>query len=336
MRDCVTMYRAWKYQRTGMESISEKMDSLIYSLNATIPIFLVIAAGYFLRYKGMLDEHFINVANKFNFQVTLPVMLFTDLAETDFAASFDLKYVGYCFFVTLVCVLVIWGLARVFLKDKSIIGEFVQASYRSSAAVLGIAFIVNICGDSGMAPLMIIGAVPLYNIFAVIILTFEGKQAGEGRIKKAFLDILKNPIIISIVLGFLYSVLEFPMPAVFGATLDHIGKMATPLALICIGAGFEGRKAIKMIRPTILAAMIKLVIQPVLFLPLAAALGFTGDKLVAAIIMLGSPTTPTCYIMSRNMGHEGVLSSSVIVVTTILSSFTITLQVFIVRYLGLI
>lgn len=312
------------------------MDSLIFSLNATMPVFLVIVTGYFLRYIGMLNEPFIKVANRFNFKVTLPVMLFTDLACTDFVTAFDLKYVGYCFFVTLACVLVIWGLARCFMKEKSLAGEFVQASYRSSAAVLGIAFIVNICGSSGMAPLMIIGAVPLYNIFAVIILTFEGKTEGEGRIKKAFLDILKNPIIISIFLGFLYSVSGLPMPKIMNDTLENIGRMATPLALICIGAGFEGRKAIKLIKPTVLASMIKLVIQPAVFLPAAIAMGFTGDKLIAAIIMLGSPTTPTCYIMSKNMGHQGVLSSSVIVMTTILSSFTITLQVFIVKYLGLI
>lgn len=312
------------------------MDSLIFSLNATMPVFLVIVTGYFLRYIGMLNEPFIKSADRFNFKVTLPVMLFTDLACTDFVTAFDLKYVGYCFFVTLICVLAIWGFARCFMKEKSLTGEFVQASYRSSAAVLGIAFIVNICGSSGMAPLMIIGAVPLYNIFAVIILTFEGKTEGEGRIKKAFLDILKNPIIISIVLGFLYSVSGLPMPKMMNDTLENIGRMATPLALICIGAGFEGRKAVKLIRPTILASMIKLVIQPAVFLPAAIAMGFTGDKLIAAIIMLGSPTTPTCYIMSKNMGHQGVLSSSVIVMTTILSSFTITLQVFIVKYLGLI
>lgn len=312
------------------------MDSLIYSLNATIPVFLVIVLGYFLRYIGMLDVPFIRVANKFNFRVTLPVMLFTDLVSTDFVEVFDLKYVAYCFFVTLLCVLAVWMFARIFMKDKSLTGEFVQASYRSSAAVLGIAFIVNICGTSGIAPLMILGAVPLYNIFAVIILTFEGNQEGRGRIKKALLDILENPIIIGIFLGFLYSVLKLPMPEVLGDTLENIAKMATPLALICIGAGFEGKKAIQMIKPTVLAAMIKLVIQPAIFLPLAVGMGFTGDKLIACIIMLGSPTTPSSYIMARNMGHEGVLTSSVIVMTTILSSFTITLQVFIVRYLGLI
>lgn len=312
------------------------MDSLIYSLNATVPVFLVIVLGYFLKSVKMLDAPFLKTADKFNFKVTLPAMLFMDLAVTDFAAVFDLRYVAYCFSVTLLCILGIWGLTRIFMKDKSISGEFVQASYRSSAAVLGMALVVNICGDSGMIPLMIIGAVPLYNIFAVIILTFEGKQREEGMIRKAFADILKNPIIISIVLGFLYSVLKIKMPEILEAAINNVAKMATPLALICIGAGFEGRKAVKMIKPTMLASVIKLVLQSAVFLPLAVWLGFTGDKLLALMVMLGSPTTPSSYVMSRNMGHEGVLTSSVIVVTTILSSFTITGQIFVMRWLGLI
>lgn len=312
------------------------MDSLIYSLNATVPVFLVIVLGYFLKTVKMLDEPFLKAADKFNFKVTLPAMLFMDLAATDFAAVFDFKYVIYCFFVTLFCILGIWGLTRIFMKDKSISGEFVQASYRSSAAVLGMALVVNICGDSGMIPLMIIGAVPLYNIFAVIILTFEGQQREEGMIKKAFADILKNPIIISIALGFLYSVLKLSMPEILETAINNVAKMATPLALICIGAGFEGRKAVKMIKPTMLASVIKLVLQSAIFLPIAVWLGFIGDKLLALMVMLGSPTTPSSYVMSRNMGHEGVLTSSVIVMTTILSSFTITGQIFVMRWLGLI
>ncbi len=91
-----------------------------------------------------------------------------------------------------------------------------------------------------------------------------------------------------------------------------------------------------MIKPTLVASTIKLVLQSVVFLPLAVWLGFTGDKLLALMIMLGSPTTPSSYVMARNMGHEGVLTSSVIVMTTILSSFTITGEIFIMKRLGLV
>ena len=102
-----------------------------------------------------------------------PDLLIQDMVNNNFMEKFELGYVIFCAVATTISILTMWFLARIFMKDKSIIGEFVQASYRSSAAVLGAAFILNIYSDTGMVPLMIIGAVPLYNIFAVIILTVE-------------------------------------------------------------------------------------------------------------------------------------------------------------------
>ena len=120
------------------------MDSLIYSLNATMPVFITIFIGYLLMRIGMLNNGFVNIANKFNLKVTLPVMLFVDLAATDIRNNFDLKYVLFCGLVTTVMFFAIWIAAKLIIKDKSIIGAFVQASFRSSAAVMGLAFISNI------------------------------------------------------------------------------------------------------------------------------------------------------------------------------------------------
>ena len=98
----------------------------------------------------------------------------------DIKAAFDLEYVLFCALATTVCFWGIWGGAKLFIKDKSVIGAFVQASFRSSAAIIGLAFIQNIYGQSAMGPLMMIGAVPLYNIYAVMVLTFEG-QSPDGK-----------------------------------------------------------------------------------------------------------------------------------------------------------
>lgn len=314
------------------------MDSLIYSLNATIPVFLVIVVGYILKRIGMLNDSFVKCTNKFNFTVTLPVLLFVDLSTTDIIGDFDLSYVLFCAITTTVVFCGLWIGARLILKDKSLIGEFVQAGYRSSAAILGVAFIQNIYGDSGMAPVMIIGCVPLFNIFAVLVLTFEGEKSGNGaeHIKKSIINIIKNPIIIAIALGVIASLIKIDFPEIIDKTLSSFAKMATPLALVTIGAGFEGKKAIAKIKPSLAASMIKLMVLPAIFLPIAVKLGFRDQALVALIIMLGSPTTPSSYIMAKNMGHEGVLTSSVVVMTTLLSSVTLTLWIFVMRYFGLI
>ena len=316
------------------------MENFIFSINVTFPIFLVMVIGYILKQIGMLNDNFVTVANKFNFKVTLPFMLFRDISGVDIRAVFDLKYVLFCAIVSTICFWLIWGGVKLFVKDKTIRGAFVQSSFRSSAAVMGLAFIQNMYGSSAMGPLMIVGAVPLYNIFSVIVLTFEAQTDetinGREKVKEACINIAKNPIILGILTGLIAALLRLDFPVIMDKTINNVAQMATPLALITIGAGFEGRKALAKIRPTIAASMIKLVIQPLIFLPVAAWMGFTGEKMIAILIMLASPTTPSCYIMAKSMKNDGVLTASVIVTTTLLVAFTLTGWIFILKSVGLI
>lgn len=315
------------------------MENLIFSLNATIPIFLVMVIGYILKNLKFLDESFVNTLNSFNFKITLPVLLFRDIAGSDFLDVWDGKYVMFCFLVTLFCIAFTWITTSKVYHKKDQVGEFVQASYRSSAAVLGIAFIQNIYGDSGMAPLMIIGTVPLYNIAAVLILSFTGPESEGLRpaaLKKSVKGILTNPIIIGIVAGMLASLFQIHFPAIISKTVNNIAVLATPLALIGLGAGFEGKKALAEIKPTLVCSFVKLMLWPALFLPVAALLGFRDEKMVALLVMLGSPTTVSCYIMAKNMKHPGILTSSVVVATTFLSSVTLTFWLYLLKSLSLI
>lgn len=315
------------------------MEHLIFSLNATIPIFLTMVLGWLFKQCRMIDEPFVKVLNKFNFQVTLPLMLFEDLAGADFASVWDGKYVLFCFGVTFISIFAIWGISSLLLKEKDMVGEFTQGCYRSSAAVLGLAFIQNIYGTSLMAPLMIIGTVPLYNVMAVVILSFTGpgehKLNKEG-LKKSILGIAKNPIIISIALGIAVSLMKVDFPYIMDKTIHNFSIMASPLALIGLGAGFEGRKAVKKIRLTAICTTVKVFLLPMLFLPFALWMGFTGEKLVAILVMLGSATTPSCYIMAKNMGHEGVLTSGTVVATTFFSSISLTFWIFVLKCIGMI
>ncbi len=314
------------------------MSNFLFSINVTIPIFLVMVIGYFLRRIGMLNDNFVSVSNKFNFAVTLPVLVYKDLASVDILEVFDIKYVLFCAIATSVGFWGSWAVAKLTLKDKSLRGAFTQASFRSSAAVMGLAFIQNIYGASAMGALMIIGAGPLYNIYSVIVLTFEGDYGeGErdtGKIKQAAVNIAKNPIIIAIVLGVLVALLGNPMPVIVTSTVETVAKMATPLALIGLGAGFEGRKALKKIKPTLGASFIKLIAQAAIFIPLAAYFGFTGEKMVALAVMLAGPATPSCYVMAKSMKNDGVLTASIVVATTLLASITLTAWIFILRTVG--
>ena len=157
------------------------MDNLMFSLNATLPVFLVMVIGWALGQKGFLPKQFCTVADKLVFKVTLPVMLFCDMATLDLAHSFDAKFVLFCFAVTAIAIVVIWVLARRLLKDKTLVGEFVQASYRSSAAILGVAFIQNIYGTSCMACFSLSYAVGLVAMLGYFLTPEWGKLRRKAK-----------------------------------------------------------------------------------------------------------------------------------------------------------
>lgn len=316
-------------------------ENVLFSLNSTLPLFFVMVLGYVLYQKRFLSDGFVAGANKFVFYVALPVQLFRDLGSTDVRTTFDGAYVLFCFAVTLGSILTLWVLAKLCLKNKSLVGEFVQVCYRSSAAILGSAFLQSIYGDASMSSLMILGSVPLYNIMAVVILTLESPDAAQtgsmaAKLKKSIRGIVTNPILLGIAAGFAWSLLGLPMPAMLNKTLSNVAGLTSPLALLVIGTGFKGRKALGYLRPTAVATVVKLMLLPALFLPLAVHFGFTDEKLVALLVMLGSISTPACYVMAKQMGHEGVLTGSVCVTTTLFSAFSLTFWLFVLRSFGCI
>ena len=314
------------------------MENLIFSLNATIPIFLMMLLGMLFRKLGWMDEVFAAKMNKFVFLVPLPVLLFEQLATVDFSEVWDIKFILFCFVVTAISITISTLISRLW-KDRSIKGEFIQATYRSSAALLGIAFIQNIYGTAGMAPLMIIGSVPLYNIMAVVVLSVfkpGNNSFDKALVKKTLKGIATNPIIIGIVVGFVWSALKLPMPLILHKTVSSIGATATPMGLMSMGATFEMKKATSKMKPTLVAVFMKLIGFCAIFLPVAAMLGFRNEQLIAILVMLGSATTVSSFVMARSMGHEGTLSSGVIMMTTLLSAFTLTMWLDVLRSFGLV
>lgn len=313
------------------------MSDFLFSLNATMPVFLIILLGYVLRKTGMFTEEFIPVADRFNFRVTLPILLFVDIATADLTSRFDWKFVLFCAGTTTIAFFVIWAVAGMTLKDKGMVGAFTMSSFRGSAAVLGIAFVTNIYGDAGLAPLTLVAAVPLYNIFSVIVLSVGAKEDGQKvSVKKVIWEIVTNPLIVSIILAFPFAAWHVEMPHILLRSLESLGRIATPLALLLLGAGFCVEEAAGKLTPALFSALIKLVIMPGIAVIAAISMGFRNEALVAIGVMMASPTTVACYTMAKNMKNDATLTASIVMVTTVLSSVTITLMVFVLKTMGYI
>lgn len=316
------------------------LQNLIFCLNATMPIFIMMVVGYILKKIHFVDDKSVGVMNKLVFRVFLPALLFDNLTSQDFAGIWDTEFVVFCFVITIVSIFLAYLISLLF-KNKGDRGEIIQASYRSAAATLGIAFMSNIYDNVSMVALMIIGSVPLYNIAAVLILSISSPKRDETQDKKKLLGktlkgIVTNPIIIGVLAGLIWSVLRLPKPVIAFKAISYLGNVASPLALIVLGASFELSDVSRKKWAILVANVNKLILFAMMFLPIAIYLGFRDEKIVAILIMLGSATTSSSFIMARNMGHDGAISSGSVMTTTFLSSFTLTLWLFILKTLGYI
>ena len=316
-------------------------ENLIFSLNATMPVFLMMVLGYVLHRKtSLLKDEFADYLNTFVFKRALPVQLLKSLSQEDFHAVWDSGMVLFCFAVSLASILLLLGLS-IFLRDRSLRAEFVQAGYRGSQALLGVALLQNIYGSSvgaGPLALVLIGAVPLYNVAAVLLLTLmtPGGRLDRKTVGKALRGIITNPIILGIAAGLIWSLLRLPQPVILQRAVSSMASTATPMGLLALGACIDPKKAAGCWKPTLIASLFKLVFFVMLFLPLAVKLGYRGETLTALLIMLGSPATVSCFSMARSMGHEGVLSASAVMLTTVCSAFTFTVWLYLLKSLALI
>lgn len=313
------------------------LKNLIFSLNATVPVFLMMVFGWTAQKAGLLDDHTTSKLNKFVFRTLLPALLFMDLSAADFRSVWDTRFVLFCISATLISV----GAALCYSllhKDKAERGEIIQASYRSSAAILGIAFVNNIYGEATMAALMIVGTVPIYNIIAVIVLSLTSpdkteSQSGRELALNTIRGILTNPIILGIAAGILWSLSGLEQPVIMTKSVSYLANMATPLSLTALGASFKISETKGKIPVTVGIVFIKLVLFCALFLPAAIHMGFRGEKLIAILVMLGSATTGSCFVMAKNFGHRGAITAFAVMLTTLCSAFTLTAWLFILRTL---
>lgn len=322
------------------------MENFVFAMNATVPVFLIILLGFFLQKVHLLNDAFNKTANEYVFKCALPISLFRSMAGMDFYSEFDAGFCLFCFTATTVMFLGIWAAAWLLMKDKGQVGAFAQASARSSAAVLGIALAVNIYGESGMVPMMIMSSVPFFNVYSVLILSFsphvdeDGRLIpaihGSGAVKAACINVAKNPLIIGILLGIPFAMLKIQLPTMVDSALQSVGATATPVALLVVGASFSGSEALTRWKGAVWSSFVKLFLLPGIFLPLAAMMGFRQSELIAILIMAGSPTTVACFVMAKSMHADGVLTSNAVLLSTVLSSVSITFWLFLLRSFGMI
>lgn len=322
------------------------MESLIFALNATLPIVLTVALGYFIKRLGIISPSVASSINKIVFKILLPAMLFVNIYDIEDIGSINLTYVLYVLGITILLFLIFIPIVSIFFT-RAQRGVLLQAIFRSNYALVGIPLASALFGGEGVAMASILAAfiIPAFNVLAVICLSIYSDEKRPS-VKSILVKILQNPLIIAVVTALLVLVgrlffVKFDITfrlsdaqPIF-KVLTYLSSAATPMALLALGAQFEFSAISALKKQIIFAVAIRTVLIPAVTLSVAYAIGiFEGAHFATFVAMFATPVAVSSVPMAESMGADHKLAGQIVIWTTVLSSITIFLSSFILKSLG--
>ncbi len=295
-------------------------------IQIVVPVFLIIALGWSIRRIGLVNDVFFQQTNKLVFYVCLPLLLIHKIGAADFAASFNFRLIlatagatGCCFFIAY-----LYGIRRGY--PAPILGAFCQGSFRGNLAYIGLAIVYNGYGNAGLARAGILLGflVPVLNFFAILALTLPGQRQCimYGKIVR---QMITNPLILSSLVGIFWSFFHLPIPIIMDRSLSIVSGMTLPLALLAIGGNFSMKRLRGDLRTAALATTMKLFVLPMVTAFFLFLLGVSGIDFAIGLLMAGAPAAVATYIMACQMGGDGKLAGTIVVMSTATSALSYTL-----------
>jgi predicted permease len=298
------------------------LENFLLSANAVVPMFLLLAAGFLSQKAGVLTREDVPRFNKVAFRIFLPSLLFYNIYCSDLSAAVKPGLIIYA-----VCgVLLVFSAA--FLSVRRLVpredwkGVIAQGIFRSNFVIMGIPIAQALVGADqlGAVTVLIAVVVPLFNFLSVYVLErFRGGSVHYGQV---LLEVAKNPLIVSSLLGIAFQLLGIRLPKLLEQTVSSLSVIASPLQLFLLGAFFRFDGVGSFRKELIAVCLGRLVIFPAAALTLAVLLGFRGVEFVALLALFASPTAVASFTMAQQMGGNAKLAGNIVVMTSLLCSLS--------------
>lgn len=316
------------------------IDAIVFAFNITMPNFLLLALGFFMQRKNLINDGFIETASKIVFNYCLPCLLFFSVLKSDVNYSEQLPLIASGFVCTFGLFFGAELYAKFFVNDVKDKGVFVQGVFRSNMAIMSLAIVANAYGEKGLG----VGAVYmgimtiLYNILSVI--TLSRTQHNDGglwqKTQNIVLSIVKNPLIIALILAFALKAMGISKaPDWIGKTGALLGAVALPLALICAGATLNLKSMLALSGVSMQASLGRIVVAPVVAILVGLSFALPPLQMGVLFLMVASPVAAASYVMAKAMGGNEILAANILGFTTVFGMIGMGVGAGILRVMGL-
>ncbi len=313
------------------------MSDLLFSINAVVPLFIIMLLGWILTQLKVWNKDFLKTANSLTFNVFLPAMLFYNVYTSDFRSVFDARLLVFVICIVALICTVAFIFVPILSKVNARRGVITQALFRSNFALLGIPLCQAIAGDAGghIASVFLAFVIPIFNVLATVVLSIYGNDKIESPIL-IIKKILKNPLIISCALGMIFMFLKIPLPEIILTPIKNVKNIATPFALLIIGGDFEFKSFVGNFKCVLATGLSRMLLIPTLVLIAAYFLGFRGVSIALLLSTFATPVAVSSTPMAFKMNGDYDLACQLVVFTTLVSAGSILFFTYAVKALGII
>lgn len=315
-------------------------DSLLAALRVVVPMALLMGLGALIRGAKIIDRPSMAAIDRVIMQVFMPVLLFKTICDTPFSGGFSdsFRLEEVLFGVAGLLVLFLFSLyvPPKLVKDRRQAASMGQAIVYSNYLLFSIAVGESIYGKGSAGPMALLGTItiPVSNALAVALL--ERSRSGKASPGRLFLAVLKNPMTVAALLGVAVTALRIPIPDLLHGVIKDVSGITTPLCFVSLGVSLDLGETAANRRPLTLGVLLRMVLVPLVFLPLSVALGFRGPALCALMVLFAAPAAVTSYPMAVTMDADGPLAGQLVCGTTLLSIFTLFCFTFLFKSLGML
>lgn len=311
-------------------------ESFLVALRVVAPMALLMLVGGGVRKVGIMDRPTMRKVDKMIFRVFMPVLLFKNIYETDLSQYFEWRVLLFsAAALAVIFALSLWLPPRL-IKDRTQAATVGQAIIRSNYILFGVSVAESIYGVGNVGPVALLGAVvvPVTNAMSVVIL--ELNRSGQAKPGKIFLSILKNPMVVAALVAFALLAMPFRLPELLWSVIEDMAGITTTISFISLGVSLDLGETKANRRPLTYGILLRMILVPLVFLPLSVALGFRGPTLCALMVLFAAPTAVASYPMAVAMGADGPLAGQMVCLTTVLSVCTMFCDTLIFQSQGLL
>ncbi len=308
---------------------------MVAVVSALVPVFMLIALGLILRRTLVtVDAQWIGLEQT-TYYVLFPALLIVTLARADLDAVPVLDVGAALMLATLtisgLCIALAPLLrARFDIGGPAFTSVFQGATRFQTYIALGV--VGTLYGNLGLtlASVATVAMVPILNVMSVAVMTH---YAAPERLplRQVLMMIARNPLIWACGVGIAISLTHAPIPAPVFQFGDALGKASLAVGLLVTGAGLRPHDLVRPNPAAATAVVLKLVAMPAVAGALALWFRLSGSDLAVVVCCAAVPTSPSAYVLARQMGGDAPLLAQIITIQTVLAAVTMPLALAMVR-----